>query len=252
VANCYYIAALSAVAWATPYHIQHLTRAIGPGQDQFNNLVRFYVPDSSGALDKEIEVTDTVPLSGSGSFIYCRSSETGEIWPAIYEKAFAKPKTGTSSDHPDVTATAWGDCVYATAQLNGRQRHYYDTASRSGDQLWDIVRANSLSKRTFNPMTAWTYSSGDAAPKKVVYADGNIVGSHCYTVLGWDYRDGAKYLILRNPWGNTEASVGTLTGTTFLYDISWWRPINLAAVDGTFGMEANAFKTYFAGLGVAK
>ena len=71
-------------------------------------------------------------------------------------------------------------------------------------------------------------------------------------MLGWDYRNGLKYLILRNPWGNTEATVGVLTGSTFMYDISWWRPIALAAVDGTFGIEAGAFKTYFAGLGVAK
>ena len=45
----------------------------------------------------------------------------------VYEKAFAKLKTGTSTDMPDITQTAWGDCVGATAQLNGRdaplQRH---------------------------------------------------------------------------------------------------------------------------------
>jgi hypothetical protein len=35
VANCYYIAALSAIAWATPFRISHLTRATGPNQEQF-------------------------------------------------------------------------------------------------------------------------------------------------------------------------------------------------------------------------
>ena len=89
-------------------------------------------------------------------------------------------------------------------------------------------------------MTAWTYSSGDKAPKKVVYADANVVDSHCYTILGWDYRDDQKYITLRNPWGNTEATVQNLTGTTILYDTSWWRPINLAVVDGTFAVEASA------------
>jgi len=101
-------------------------------------------------------------------------------------------------------------------------------------------------------MTCWTYSSGDASKKKVVYSDANIVASHCYTVLGWAYRNGQKYIILRNPWGNTEATVGTLNETVWLYDISWWRPINLTTIDGTFAIEASAFKTYFAGLGVAK
>lgn len=253
VANCYYIAALSAVAWAMPYRISHLTRATGQNQAQFTNMIRFYKADSGGQVDKEIEVTDTVPLSSpSNMFIYCRSFEAGEIWPAVYEKAFAKFVTGSTGDHPDITATAWGDCVLATARLTGGQRFYYDTASRSDDDLWTIVRANSLSRRTFNPMTAWTYSTGDASEKKVVYGDANIVASHCYTVLGWEYRDNRKYIILRNPWGNTEASVQTLNSTVSLYDISWWRPINLATIDGTFAFEASAFKTYFAGLGVVK
>jgi hypothetical protein len=252
VANCYYIAALSAVAWAMPFRIRHLTRATGQVQDMFTNLIQFFKPDSGGQIDKEVEVTDTVPLNAGGGFLYARSSEAGEIWPAVYEKAYAKLKTGTTSDHPDILATAWGDCVWATAQLTGGQREYHNTADNTADKLWDIVRGNSLSRRTLNPMTAWTYASGDAAPKKVVYADANVVGSHCYTILGWDYRDGRKYIILRNPWGNTEATVQNLTGTTWLWDISWWRPINLADVDGTFAVEASAFKQYWAGLGVVK
>ena len=252
VANCYYIAALASVAWAMPYRIRHMTRATGLPNQSFTNQITFYKPDSGGAVDKEIEVTDTVPVNSSGNYIYCRSSEPGEIWPAVYEKAYAKLKTGVSNDRPDITATAWGDCVWATAQLTGGKRFYYDTISRSGDQLWDLVRGNSLSYRTFNPMTAWTYSSGDASEKKIIYGDANIVASHCYSVLGWAYRNGVKYIILRNPWGNTEAGLSTLNATVSLYDISWWRPINLTTVDGTFALEANAFKTYFAGLGVAK
>lgn len=250
VANCYYIAALSAVAWSTPYKISHLTRATGQNNDQFTNLVRFYKPDSNGQIDKEIEVTDTVPVSNTtGNFIYCRSSEMGEIWPAIYEKAFAKLETGTSTDHPDITATGWGDCVWATAQLNGRNRHYYGNSSMTGDQIWDLVRSNSVSRRTIHPMTCWTYGT---APDGLSYADANIVGSHCYTVLGWDYHCGKKYLIVRNPWGYKEATVGTRSGTVTMFDVSWWRPIQLANPDGTFAIEAKSFQQYFAGLGVAK
>lgn len=250
VANCYFIAAMSAVAWATPYHISHLTRATGQGQQQFNNLIRFYKPDSNGAVDKEIEVTDTVPIHNTtGNFLYCRSSEAGEIWPAVYEKAFAKLETGTTGDHPDITATGWGDAVYATAQLNGGKRYYYGNNSLTGDQIWDLVRGNSVSKRTINPMTCWTYGT---APDGLSYADANIVGSHAYTVLGWDYHCGNKYLILRNPWGQKEATIGTRSGVVSMYDVSWWRPIVLANPDGTFAIKADTFQQYFAGLGVAK
>jgi hypothetical protein len=251
VANCYYIASLSAIAWATPFRIAHLTRATGVNQEQFNDMIHFYKPDSGGVIDHDIQITESVPLTASGDFIYCRSSEAGETWPAVYEKAFAKLKTGTSSDMPDITQTAWGDCVYATAQLNGGTRRYYDTASRSADDLWNLLRSNCLSYRTFNPMTAWTYSSGDASPDHVDYNSAHVVGSHCYTVLGWAYRDCKRWIVLRNPWGSFEATASVLDATISMYDVSWWRPITLKNNDGVFAMEIGAFKKYFAGFGTA-
>ncbi|KAA0068676.1 C2 family cysteine protease [Rhodanobacter sp. T12-5] len=251
VANCYYIAALSAIAWATPFRLAHLTRATGPTQPQFNDQINFCKPDSGGTLDQAIQVSETLPMTAGGNLIYCRSSESGETWPAIYEKAFAKLKTGTATDMPDITQTAWGDCVWATAQLNGGTRSYYDTASRSADDLWTLLRSNCLSYRTFNPMTAWTYSSGDASPDHVDYASAQIVGSHCYTVLGWAYRNCQRWIVLRNPWGNTEAATSILDATISMYDVSWWRPITLKNNDGVFAMEIGAFKKYFAGFGTA-
>ena len=251
VANCYYIASLSAIAWATPFRIAHLTRATGPNQEQFNDMIRFYKPDSGGAVDQEIQMTESLPLTAGGNFIYCRSSEAGETWPAVYEKAFAKLKTGTSTDMPDVTQTAWGDCVYATAQLNGGTRRYYDTATRSADDLWNILRSNCLSYRTFNPMTAWTYGSGDDSPDHVDYGSAQVVGSHCYTVLGWAYRNCRRWIVLRNPWGYFEATANVLDDTLSMYDVSWWRPITLKNPDGVFAMEIGAFKSYFAGFGTA-
>ena len=249
VANCYYIAALSAIAWSQPYRIAQQTRATGMAQAQFFDRITFYKPDGQG-IDREIEVSETVPKTSWGGAIYARSSEEGEAWPAIYEKAFAKLKTGTSTDHPDITATGWGDCVWATAQLTGGNRAYYNTDNRSADQLWNLLRSNCLSYRTIRPMTAWTYGSGADSPDHVDYSTANVVGSHCYTVLGWAYRNCRRYIILRNPWGNTEPTVGSLDATVYAHDVSWWRPITLKNTDGTFAMEIGTFKKYFAGFGV--
>jgi hypothetical protein len=251
VANCYYIAALSAIAWATPFRIAHLTRATGVSQPQFNDQINFYKPDSGGTLDQAIEVSESLPTTAGGNLIYCRSSEAGETWPAVYEKAFAKLVTGTATDMPDITRTAWGDCVAATAKLNGGARHYWNTANESADDLWQILRSNCRSYRTFNPMTAWTYSSGDASPDHVDYSSAHVVGSHCYTVLGWAYRNCRRWIVLRNPWGNTEATASVLDATISMYDVSWWRPITLKDNDGVFAMEIGAFKKYFAGFGTA-
>ena len=248
VANCYFIAAMSSVAWSHPYVIKQLTRATGQAQQQFVDMIRFYDP-ANGNTAHDIEVTELTPVASNGSPIYCRSSETGEIWPAVYEKAFAKYVTNDPGDFPDITKTAWGDCVYASAQLTGLSRHYFDTASHTADQLWNLVRANSLSRRTFNPMTAWTYGSGDASPDHVRYSDANLVAAHCYSILGWAYENGQEYIVLRNPWGSTEASINTYGGSEWFYDVSWWRPIAFANPDGVFALRADTFKRYFAGLG---
>ena len=248
VANCYFIAAMSSVAWAKPYVIKQLTRATGQAQQQFVDMIRFYDP-SHGNAPHDIEVSELTPVTSNGSPIYCRSSEAGEIWPAVYEKAFAKYVTNDPGDYPDITKTAWGDCVYASEQLTGLTGHYFDTASHTADQLWNLVRANSLSRRTFNPMTAWTYGSGDASPDHVRYADANLVAAHCYSILGWAYENGQEYIVLRNPWGSTESSINTYGGTEWFYDISWWRPIAFANPDGVFALRADTFKRYFAGLG---
>ena len=251
VANCYLIAAMAAVAWAQPYRIQHLTRATGAGQQQFVNNVRLWQWDTHAAT--EVEVTDAIPLRYSNNKpMYARSSEVGETWPSILEKAFAKWESGHHGDTPNIASTAYGSCTKACATLTGLNRWVVGTADAGADELWDLVRQNSLSRRTFNPVVAATYGTGADSPDKVIYSDANLVANHCYTVLGWDYRNGTKFIILRNPWGSTEATLGQLNGSVSFYDISWWRTINLADSDGVFGLEASVFTSYFSGIGGAK
>lgn len=251
VANCYLIAAMSAVAWSQPYRIRHLTRATGTGQQQFVNKLQLF--SSSSLASSEVEVTDAIPLRYSnGRPMYARSSEDGETWPSILEKAYAKWESGHAGDTPNIESTAWGSGSRACSELTGLGKWSVATAGTSADDLWSLVRQNSLSGRTFNPMTAGTYGSGESSPDKVVYADANLVASHVYTVLGWDYRNGKKYIILRNPWGSTEATQGSLGGTVSFYDISWWRSISLMEPDGVFGLEMSVFKSYFSSLGGAK
>lgn len=81
---------------------------VGDFEVATGDMIRFYQPGTGGTLDKEIEMTET----------------------------------GTSTDMPDITQTAWGDCVFATAQLNGGTLAYFDTASRSADDLWHILRSH--------------------------------------------------------------------------------------------------------------
>lgn len=249
IGNCYFIAALAAIAWADPYLIVHRNRATGTGETARVNAIQFYSKGGGkDAPSKLVEVSDlTLVNSASNQPIYCRSNDAGEIYPALYEKAFAKWILKTNSDKPDITQTAFGDMVKATAQLNNKSPHYYNTDSRTGDQLYSIVRENSMSCKTIHPMTAWTYGSNKN------YTGTNVVGNHAYTVLGWAYKNSKKYIVLRNPWGVTEpAGLNSYQGVLSFFDKTFWRPISMIGNDGVFAIEANSFQNLFAGLGVAK
>lgn len=262
VGDCYLIAALSSVAWARPYVIAQRNRATAVS-GSFVNEIDFY----NGATKVEIEVSELLPLGTPGNYyLYCRSSDPGEIWPAVYEKAYAKWRTGHTGDQPDILAIAGGDPVLAISQLTGFTRTYYSCPAMTAHDIWQTVRANSLSYKTFNPMTAYTYATSDPSVGRV-YANANLVANHAYSILGWGYVNGEEYVIVRNPWGTTEATLNILNGTWIAWDAAYsgppgsyptgssrgfWRSVPLSNNDGIFGLRADTFKLYFAGFGVAK
>jgi hypothetical protein len=244
VGNCYFIAALAAVAWAKPYLISHRNRPIGPGETDRTNMIKLYSKGGGkNAPTDEVEVTDKVPVSRKNSrYIYCRSNDNNEIWPALYEKAFAKWITKNNTDEPNISATAGGNPVQAMAQLCDKKPYYYST-----NNCYRRVRENCRSRRTFNPMITWTYPSGKN------YRGSNIAANHAYTILGWAYHNNQKYIVLRNPWGVFEPTgLTTYHGLFNAYDISFWEHIHLLNNDGVFALKAQSFEYYFAGLGVVK
>lgn len=248
VGNCYFISAIAALAWSDPYSIEHKVRATGVGETQRVSAIQFYSKGGGkDAPSKLIEVKDETLVNNSNNkAVYCRSNDAAEIWPAVYEKAFAKWITKNNTDKPDITQTAYGDPVKAIAQLNNKTPNYYYTNTRTGEDLYGIVRQNSAGGKTIYPMVAWTYGSGN-------YSGSNIVANHAYTILGWALVNGKKYIILRNPWGVTEPiGINSYQGIVSFFDNTFWRPINFIGNDGVFALEADSFKYYFEGLGVAK
>lgn len=247
VGDCWLIAALASVAWATPQFIIHKPVRTGENDAHANQLTFYSKGGSHDAATGTVQVTDSLVVNASNSVVYCRSRTTAQMWPSLYEKAFAKWSVGNTSDKPDITALAGGDPAKATAQLTNRKALYYATASSTADALWGVVRAHSLSYKTIDPMTAWTYGSGS------MYDNSSIVANHAYSVLGWAAVGDKHYIILRNPWGYLEpnGAGNTLQGLLSFFDSSFWRWINMASNDGVFALEAGAFKMYFAYLGVA-
>jgi hypothetical protein len=245
--DCYFIAALSSVVWARPYAIVNMIRPSGWGDEESPiHLVNFY-KDGTGS-PQAVEVSEKVPVAKtSHTWAYARSLDISEIWPAVMEKAYAKWRTGNTTDFPNYPAIAGGDPVMACAQIIRGTRTYKATSSTNSTDLYTFVRANSLSRRTVNPMVAWTYGSQPAGTN---YASAKVVANHAYSVLGWDYSSGEEYVVLRNPWGTHHATLDTRGGTWSAHQVSHWAPVPLNA-NGVFSMKVSTFRQYFAGIGVA-
>ena len=64
-----------------------------------------------------------------------------------------------TATHPDILATGWGDCVLATAQLTGKQRHYYGNSDLTGNLFGKLGAPDvSATKPTFTGEGKRTFS----------------------------------------------------------------------------------------------
>jgi calpain family cysteine protease len=197
-----------------------------------------------------------------------RANNGGDLSEMVerLERTCVTGRTNDAGDEPQMPAITGSDPVAATSQLTGLMRTYYWCELMAAFDIWQTVRANSKSYKTFNPMTAWTYATSDSAVGRV-YESANLVANHAYTILGWGYVDGEQYVVLRNPWATTEATAEPLNGSWVAWNAAYrgapgsyppggtrgfWRSIPVANDDGVFGLRADAFKLYFQGLGVAK
>ena len=254
--DCYFIGALDAVAFTNPSKVLRLGESHSPTRPDADTL-RFSPgyyhkpgptsPVTSGPLWQNVAVSEQVPLT-SGIPTYARCSDSGEVWPLVYEKAFAKWRTGVTNDRPDYSSLNGGWCVGATSCLVGRDWHedWWDNESVDADEVVSLLRRHTRGGRTIHPMTAWTYSSSESLPDDGFarnYDRSNIVYNHCYALLGWASHNGETYVVLRNPWGYHEATRGDLLEVVSVFG----QALN---TDGRFGLPVEVFRRYFEGFGV--
>ncbi len=264
--NSWLVAALMSVAWSDPSMIKHCSRTSSSASDCSLSIKLHSKGGDKDAPTSTITVNCELPTNNSSSLlIYCRPSSMsymrtptlqawgGELWPALYEKAFAawltsESHTSSEQQHPDPTQTSHGDPIKALAQLTDKTPLYFLTPHRSAQGLLGLVRTHCVNLRTIYPMVAYTHPSGDK------FRGCTLVGNMAYSVLGWAApQERKQYIILRHPWGVTEAEGRpSYPGLVAGVDEGFWPPAGLVDGQGVFAIDTGAFREYFAGMGVAK
>jgi hypothetical protein len=208
-----------------------------------------------------MQVSEKVPMGGSaGSYYYmfARGSDGKETWPAIYEKAFAKWKSGNLTDEPPYDTLNGNSPIYAChtliPSLTGTWNNTYNQADSAVENL---VANHCAGQKSANPMMACTWGSAADAKKyanvTIAYdATSGIVADHCYSVLGFMESGSTQYVVLRNPWGYHEGTLDVLTSPTT------WSPGGIPSnplveavplnTAGVFAMKTTTFKQYYQGI----
>jgi hypothetical protein len=193
IGNCYFPAAVGAVAHVNPKLIEDaITEVRNPQTGEREFQVRFY--SSSGRMELVTVDADLYTRSWGGP-IYgttpnASNPDTMELWYPILEKAYAKWKG--SYDR----IGNGGSPASVLTSLTGKSTRYFDTSYNDADEIFRAVKAAGDAKQ---PMTAGTHDD------KKIYTNTGVYADHAYSVLGAEESAGKKFILLRNPWGESEA-----------------------------------------------
>lgn len=183
IGDCYFVAALSAVADANPEFIKDMITDNGQGV----YTVRFF----KNGKPIYVKVDGDLPQTESGRLIYGRSTQKNELWVSLVEKAYAKLKGSYQKiGHGGYTQNV-------LSALTGKEATSYKHKYKSTGKLWSIL-SNAVRKNW--PITVETHGNS----KKKIYNKNNLVGWHVYTVIDVVEEQGKRYVVVRNPHGKRE------------------------------------------------
>jgi hypothetical protein len=188
LADCYLIAGLGAIAHKNPYLIRNMIQKNENG----TYTVTFYELDANGNPAKPIKITvdDTLPTQDGKNPHFASSTDKGELWPAIIEKAYVKWKGG-EGDYEDI---GYGYPTSVLSELTGAPATSFDTSKHSSNKIAEEIEG-ALQKGL--PVMVGTKEKPGHG----------LVKSHAYVVKRV-YKKGGVYKVdLHNPHGKNHTTL---------------------------------------------
>ena len=188
--DCYFLAALGALAHSDPQKIKDLIKDNGDGTYDVT-LYDYNYFFSTSRSAQTITVTPTFPTNASGNPAYAQTGDGPEFWVMLMEKALAQHEGG----YDEIEGGNPGD---AMEMLTGQSSTTTQTSGKSETQILNEI--NTLINDG-KPVTASSKSYDDDKKKQQVAGGLNIVTGHAYVVESVDVRN--KTIKLYNPHGHT-------------------------------------------------
>ena len=192
IGDCYFPAAMAAVAKANPDAISKLIKDNGDG----TYTVTFKQKDwATGKFkDVPVKVDGDLWARSYGGPLYGRSANSPdttkmELWFPLVEKAYAQWK----GSYDTIGNGGCSDDVFEA--VLGQDGRSMSIATGNKDSIFDIIKRGVDAKQ---PVAAGTYHD------ETRYTNTGVYGDHAYSVFGYEVTNGEKFVILRNPWGESE------------------------------------------------
>ncbi len=192
IGNCYFPAALAAVAHTNPAAVKDMIKQNPDG----SYTVRFY-ENGNKSRPVEVKVDGDLYVRSFGGPIYGGSlggpttKDQMELWYPLIEKAYAQWKGSYD------TIGNGGSAGRVMSEVLGRSQSYEWVSAGSEQRLFDRIQRD-LARGV--PVAAGTHGSDQAAR----YTNTGVYANHAYSVLGVEEKNGEKFVKLRNPWGQSE------------------------------------------------
>jgi hypothetical protein len=220
--DCYFLSSLVALANNHPEAVRDAIKANGDG----TYTVTFQDRKGGTSTPVPVRVDAQFPTDASGAQKFGKGLESGpdgqELWPALYEKAYATWKQGY------VHINQGGDGGTALGELTGKPSETVTPDKLSADELWQKLTAAQAAK---DPMVSSTPLTRELEKRAGKDQDGLIEG-HYYAVAGVSERDGQRYVKLYTPLVDfTSAPVSTPSAAD---DAQRWIELPLATYQRDF------------------
>ncbi len=118
-----------------------------------------------------------------------------ELWFPLVEKAYAQWKGSYNA------IGNGGLSSEVFEEVLGRAGQDMSISEGRAEAVWNTLKAAVDRK---SPVSAGTYGESDEAR----YTNTGVYADHSYSVFGYEVKNGEKYVILRNPWGESEPYPG--------------------------------------------
>jgi len=252
--NCSLIASLSSVAWVM-YGVRLICIYLNTNTDKSKNYnVKFWTgppPKPFNWPCKDVFPLDTLE---NQPYQNAHSRDKYEIWPALYEQAYASKYHGAGNNPCPLNNVAWDpNPINLLNNLTGCTVHSITDPTKF--DYFTEIKNRCASGKTLYPMAIWTKSQN----KLPVGYDGAIRPDHTYSVLGHWTKDSTDYIVLRDPKGESLQSPTSpnclLSGSWPISDHfkvycdtssrSWGGNHTVTLGNGKFALKSSKIEDYF-------